>query len=74
MKAIKKERGLPGKATQEDGMKQQDPDKLPLFEKMLAGACLAALGTSLASESVFMMTIFSVTVLAVVSLMMETWR
>lgn len=55
-------------------MKQQDPDKLPLFEKMLAGACLAALGTSLASESVFMMTIFSVTVLAVVSLMMETWR
>ncbi|MCP9473380.1 MAG: hypothetical protein NNA30_11660 [Nitrospira sp.] len=55
-------------------MHKKDPEKLPLFEKLLAGSCLLALGTSVASESVFTMTIFSVTLLAVVSLLMEAWR
>jgi hypothetical protein len=58
----------------EDPMHKKDPEKLPLFEKLLAGSCLLALGTSVASESVFTMTIFSVTLLAVVSLLMEAWR
>lgn len=74
MTAGKNEFGLPEQMTQEGGMEHRDPDKLPLFEKMLAAACVAALGTSLASETVFTMTIFSVTVLAIVSLLMEVWR
>lgn len=55
-------------------MQNKKPEKLPLFEKVLAGGCLAALGTSMASESVFTMTILSFTVLAIVSLLLELWR
>jgi hypothetical protein len=56
------------------GMEHKNPGKLPLFEKILAGGCVAALGTSMASESVFTMSIFSVTVLAVVLLFLDVWR
>lgn len=55
-------------------MQNKQPDKLPLFEKVLAGSCVAALGISMASESAFTATIFSVTVLAVVSVFLEVWR
>ena len=51
-----------------DTMPKNEPKKLPLLEKIFAGGCLAALGTSMASESAFTMTILSVTVLAIVSL------
>ncbi len=55
-------------------MPKKKPEHLPLFEKVLAGGCLAALGASMASESVFTMTILSVTVLAIVSVLLEVWR
>lgn len=55
-------------------MQNQHPEKSPLFEKLLAGSCVAALGASLASESVFTMAIFAVTALAIVSLFLEPWR
>lgn len=45
-----------------------EPAKLPFFGTVLAGSCIAALGASLASESVFAMSILSVTVLAIVAL------
>ena len=55
-------------------MQNKKPENLPLFEKVLAGGCVAALGASLASESVFTMTILSVTGLAIVSLLFEAWK
>lgn len=60
--------------TREDTVQNKKPDKLPLFEKVLAGSCLTALGTSMASESVFAITILSVTVLMIASLFLEVWK
>jgi len=54
-------------------MKNKRIDKLPLFEKVLAAGCFAILGDSLATESVFAMTILSITALAVVSVIQEVW-
>lgn len=59
---------------QEGTMQNKQPDKLPLFEKILAGSCVAALGSSMASESIFTMSILAVTGLALVSLFIEVWR
>jgi len=56
-----------------DTMKNKRIDKLPLFEKVLAAGCFAILGDSLATESVFAMTILSITALAVVSVIQEVW-
>ncbi|MBI3356812.1 MAG: hypothetical protein HY038_08595 [Nitrospirae bacterium] len=55
-------------------MQNKKSDKRSLFAKVLAGSCVAALGTTMASESVFPMTIFSVTVLAIVSIFLQVWR
>lgn len=55
----------------EDTMQSQKPDKMPRFKKVLAGGCVAALGTSLASESVFTMSILAVTLLAILTLFQE---
>lgn len=57
-----------------DTMQNKKIAKLPLFKKVLAAGGLAVLGASLASESVFTMTILSVTVLAVVSVFLEVRR
>jgi len=54
-----------------DTMPNKEPEKLSLFGKILAGGCVAALGASLASESVFTMSIVSVTLLAIVALFHE---
>jgi hypothetical protein len=54
-----------------EGTTQKKPEKLPVFEKVFAGSCVAALGASLASESAFTMTILSVTVLAIISLFVD---
>jgi hypothetical protein len=59
---------------QEGTMQNKQPDKLPLFEKILAGSCVAALGSSMASESIFTMSILAVTGLGIVSLFLEVWR
>ena len=67
--------GVQSLAEDKEGtMQNKKPENLPLFEKVLAGSCVAALGTSLASESVFTMTILSVTVLAIVSVLFEVWK
>jgi hypothetical protein len=58
----------------EEMMQNKKSDKRSLFAKVLAGSCVAALGTTMASESVFPMTIFSVTVLAIVSIFLQVWR
>lgn len=50
-------------------MQNRNASKVPHFEK-----ALAALGISMPSESVFTMTIFNVTVLAIVSLFLEVRR
>lgn len=42
--------------------------KVPLLGTVLVGSCIAALGASLATDSVFGMSILSVTVLAIVAL------
>lgn len=55
----------------EDTMQNQKPNNLPLFEKVLAGSCVAALGTSLASESAFTMSILAVTLPAILALFQE---
>lgn len=55
----------------EGRMENKKPETLPVFGKLLAGGCLAALGTSMASESIFAMTILSVTVLAIVSFLLK---
>ena len=56
---------------QQDTMQNKKIDKLPLFEKVLGGACIAAFGAFMVSESVFTMSILSVTVLAIVALFQE---
>lgn len=47
---------------------------MPLVGKVLMASSLVALGTSMASESTFTMTILSVTVLAVISVFLAEWR
>jgi hypothetical protein len=54
-----------------DTMPNKKPDTLPLFEEVLAGGCVAALGTLVISESAFSMSLFGVTALAIVGLLLE---
>lgn len=51
-----------------DTMPNKKPGKLPLFEEVLAGGCVAAPGTSVILESAFSMSLFRVTALAIVGL------
>lgn len=55
-------------------MAKKNPEPLPLFEKVLAGGCVAAFGAYIVSESAFTMTILSVIVLAIVALFQEILR
>jgi hypothetical protein len=55
-------------------MQNKKIDKLPLFKKVLAGGCMAAFGAYMISESVFTMSILSVTVLLIVALFQEVVR
>jgi len=55
-------------------MRSNKGDNMPLVGKVLMASCLVALGTSMASESTFTMTILSVTVLTVISVFLEEWR
>lgn len=52
-------------------MGDKKPDQVPVFAKVLAAGCLGVLGTLTALESDFTMSIFSVIVLAIVSLFLE---
>jgi hypothetical protein len=49
-------------------------DKLPLLEKVLAGGYIAAMATYMVSESVFTLSLLSVTLLALVLLLREAWK
>ena len=49
-------------------------EKMLVFKKPFAGGCLAAFGAYLVSESVFTMSILSVTVLLIVALFQEDLR
>lgn len=53
-------------------MAHRTSGKLPLLEKVLVGGCLVAMGTYWASETVFTISIISITVMALVALFMET--
>jgi hypothetical protein len=48
--------------------------KLPLLEKVLAGGYIVAMATYMVSESVFTMSILSVTLLVLVLLILEAWK
>lgn len=55
-------------------MQNKKSDTLPLFEKVLAGGYIAALATYVVSESVFTMSVLSVTLLVLVLLFLEAWK
>lgn len=48
--------------------------ELPLLEKVLAGGYIVAMATCMVSESVFTMSILSVTLLVLVLLILEAWQ
>jgi hypothetical protein len=54
-------------------MSSKNSGNLSLFERVLAGGCLVALGTYWASETAFTMSVVSVTVMALVALFWETF-
>lgn len=49
----------------------RNPDKVPLFEKVLAGGCLVGLAAAGASEMAFTISILSVVLMAIVVLFQE---
>lgn len=55
-------------------MSNKHSGKLPLCEKILAAGYIAAMATYMVSESIFTMSILSVTLLALVSLFLEAWK
>jgi hypothetical protein len=54
-------------------MQIKKSDKLPLLEKVLAGGYIAAMATYMISESVFILSLLSVTLLVLVLLLREAW-
>ena len=52
-------------------MSSKNSGNLSLFEKVLVGGCLVAMGTYWSSETMFTMSIVAVTVMALVALFWE---